>query len=358
MRSGRTVFVYAGGREARWEAAVRGEGPAEFFYGAVEWKRGGEDVAVLDWPEEGGGKLVSWAGKAVARLLPPKTRLGDVWAAGRLLRKLRGADWIVGTSSGVAFALAVWKRLGRLPGSLAGIHCGVVNHQHAPGPRRAARWLGGAMKKFVFAENEIHEMAVQFGWDDVESLWFGADAGYWTPGESSGRSDILAVGNDSRRDYETLIRTARLCPEREFQIVTRRDLGGDLPGNVRVIRGNWKEGGVSDAALRELYRGAACVVVPLLESVQPSGQSVAMQAMLCGAPVVMSRTSGWWGGSVLREGRHIESAEAGNAESLRSAIARAMEPGRHPAREVLLEEGWTSSGWAERMRKAGAGLIP
>jgi glycosyltransferase involved in cell wall biosynthesis len=119
---------------------------------------------------------------------------------------------------------------------------------------------------------------------------------------------------------------------------------------VEYIRGDWTTVAVSDETLREFYRAAACVVVPLKESIQPSGQSVAMQAMMCGAPVVMTRTAGWWGAEVLRSGEHLREVTPENPEALAAAISRtlASRPGHH-ARQALLAADWTTKGFAQRI---------
>lgn len=357
LKVGRTIFVYEGGRERRWSEALRGAAPAEFFYGAVEWKRQGETVEIVDWPGGRGRQIFRWLGRAVAGWLPPKTRLEDLWSAWCLLPQLRGADWVVGSTSATAFALAFWKKLGGLGARLAGIHCGIVNCVHAARPRRAAAWLGGAMEKLVFADAEIAEMRRQFAWQDVRSLWFGADAEFWREEVGKERRGILAVGNDARRDYATLVEVARRRPDWSFRFLTRRELEGNLPENLEVVSGDWKAEGISDAELRRLYSEAACVVVPLLDAVQPAGQSVAMQAMLCGTPVVVTRTRGWWGAEVLLPGRDLETATVGDVEGLGGAIAKAMIRDGKIAREVLLQAEWTSAGWAKRLRQAGVGML-
>ena len=35
-------------------------------------------------------------------------------------------------------------------------------------------------------------------------------------------------------------------------------------------------------------------IIPLKNSIQPSGQSVALQSMACGTPVVITETFGFW----------------------------------------------------------------
>jgi hypothetical protein len=83
-------------------------------------------------------------------------------------------------------------------------------------------------------------------------------------------------------------------PDEKFHILTRQEAPRNLSENVHwhSVSGQGKH--VSIEELLPLYQKAACVVVPLKESPQPSGQSVAMQAMMCGAPVVMTHTAGWW----------------------------------------------------------------
>ena len=95
-----------------------------------------------------------------------------------------------------------------------------------------------------------------------------------------------------------------------------------MPANVEVIRGAWDSHELDDIALRELYRKASCVVVPLKPGVQPSGQSVSLQAMACGTPVVLTRTKGLWEDQFLMHGHNVilvppESTEA-LAEAFRS----------------------------------------
>ncbi|MCK9589890.1 MAG: glycosyltransferase, partial [Terrimicrobiaceae bacterium] len=299
------AFVYAGGREARLEAARLGNAPTDFFYGAIEMERDGHVIQVHDLPAVP-SKFSRYLNRFVRRWLPPKTQVPDIFAAGKLLHLLQDCDAVIATTSGTAFALGIWKKLGKLPARLIGIHCGIVNCRHDLPRAKSAAAILKAMTPVLFADNEASEMENQFGGPKPASVWFGVDEEYWNPGPVvRTRNGVLAVGNDGRRDYETLLKTATLLPEVSFKIVTRISLGQDLPPNVKHLHGDWSTDAVSDETLREFYRSAACVAVPLHESIQPSGQSVAMQAMMCGAPVVMTRTPGWWGAEVLRSGEHL-----------------------------------------------------
>ncbi len=62
---------------------------------------------------------------------------------------------------------------------------------------------------------------------------------------------------------------------------------------------------LSDEELRDIYRGAKCVVIPPIDSLQPSGQSVCLQAMACGKAVIPTKTSGLWSETFMRYGSTI-----------------------------------------------------
>jgi glycosyltransferase involved in cell wall biosynthesis len=191
----------------------------------------------------------------------------------------------------------------------------------------------------------------RFGPREISVGWFGVDEEFWTPPSApASRRGVLAVGNDGRRDYNTLVQAARSLPDESFRIITRLEPPAELPANVEWRRGDWREQAVSDEDLRELYRAAACVVVPLSESPQPSGQSVAMQAMMCGAPVVHTKTAGWWGADVIRDGHEVRLVPPADSTALAAAIGtilRSPLPGN--STKALLEARWTAAGFADRV---------
>lgn len=348
------AFVYAGGRECRLMEARSGNIPADFFYGALELEQKGYAVEVYDLDSHMPGILGGLCNRVFRSWFPPKTTMQDIVAARRLLPQLRSVDVIVATASGCAFALGFWKKLRYLQPKLVGIHCGIVNYQHDRARRRSAATLLKTMDSVLFASNEMEEMRRQFCADALFPAWFGVDEKFWSPSEEDlPRAGVLAVGNDSRRDYKTFIAAAMLLPEISFRIITRRGMPNHLPSNVEIIRGDWKSDLIPDSKLRQFYQTAACVVVPLLESVQPAGQSVAMQAMMCGAPVVMTRTQGWWGSEILHEGEHITSVPPKDSTALAHAITQALRAkSTSNARLAMLKAGWTSQGFAERLEAA------
>ncbi len=318
----RLAFVYAGGREGRYEDARARRMPTDFFYGAVELAAAGHEVSVIDAPEATGAFLARLYNLACEARTPARTRGEHLVATWRALPRLRGADVVIATSTSHALALAIWKRLGLLRARLVGIHCGLVNF-----PLEGARWQATrraltAQEVVMFSEAEREETLrhLKLAACAVRANDFGVDTAFWTPGGTPG-DYVLAVGNDGRRDYETLIDAVRSSSV-AVKIVTKKDLPQPLPPNVKHIQGSWHAPALTDEQLRELYRGARFVVVPLEDSIQPSGQSVALQAMSCGRPVILTRTRGLWTGDALVDGRDLLLVEPRSAESLRDAMRR------------------------------------
>lgn len=76
--------------------------------------------------------------------------------------------------------------------------------------------------------------------------------------------------------------------------MTSRIKPEEVSDNVDVVVGDWRSNLVTDGGMRNLYNECQLVILPLKESLQPSGQSVALQAMACGVPVIISKTEGFW----------------------------------------------------------------
>ena len=64
--------------------------------------------------------------------------------------------------------------------------------------------------------------------------------------------------------------------------------------NVEIIKGDWSKGSFNDLFIKDIYEESDLVILPLKNSYQPSGQSVALQAMSMEKPVMISKTKGFW----------------------------------------------------------------
>ncbi len=327
MSTPRVAFVYSGGREARWAGSGASNGPSEFFYGAAELHRKGWAVKLVDFIDQPQSSAAALFNTAVGRILPVRVRAEHLIGALSLRHILRDSDVVVACTSYIALAIETLRALGmRLPPVVA-IHCGIANHAPSPIRLRVSSHLLGRQQAIFFAAAEAVETARIFSLGDsrVHANAFGVDSSYWTPPDQKGsRRYILSVGNDARRDYATLAQAAGGW-DLPVKILTKREIPGPIPPNVELLHGSWHSPAVTDSELRELYRGASVVVVPLIDSAQPSGQSVALQAMACGCPVVMSRTSGLWTEDDFIDGEHLRLVASGSADALGAAVQELLD---------------------------------
>lgn len=125
---------------------------------------------------------------------------------------------------------------------------------------------------------------------------------------------IFSAGRTGR-DYETLVRAAEGFPS-EFRLVVGRDAlrGRALPPNVTVQRE------IPLAEMIGLMARSACVALPLQDRRISVGQSVLLQAMALGKPIVTTRT-----GAVtdyVEDGRTALLVPPSDPAAMREALVR------------------------------------
>jgi glycosyltransferase involved in cell wall biosynthesis len=316
------AFVYAKGRVERYDKTLQGCAATEFFYGALELERLGHSITRY---ELGHGTTTKYWHKIAERLyrwriLPTRTNgtiLAELYELCPLLNK---HDVVVATTTASAFGLATLKLLGLVRRPIVAIHCGIVNYQLSWWRRKVNSIALKHMWTQLFGEGELTDIVNFYHVPDsrIEVNQFGVDTQFWTPGDNEG-DYVLAVGNDERRDYELLVRVAAKIEEKVI-ILTRRKINADLPSNVEILKGGWHEEALTDEKLRDLYRNARLVVIPLIDSPQPSGQSVCLQAMACGKPVVLTQTEGLWSHTMMRSDENVLFVPPGNEKALLNVI--------------------------------------
>lgn len=150
---------------------------------------------------------------------------------------------------------------------------------------------------------------------------FGVDAEFWrnlSLSDTKEGFNILSVGSDPSRDYETLVQTDI---QDRINIIT--SLSVDVPSqksNIFHNRGDFYCGGLSDLALRNMYNKADVIVVPLHDVFQPSGYSVTLQAMACEKPVILSNIKGLWTPELLVDEENCLLVEPGNPAAITEAV--------------------------------------
>ncbi len=129
------------------------------------------------------------------------------------------------------------------------------------------------------------------------------------------KDKIIFVGNDGNRDEKLLVELAKKLPEYKFIFVTNiSNLVNLKMDNVEIIQGQWGESYLTDTELKQIYSSARLSIIPLKKSSQPSGQSVALQSMSLGIPVIISDTEGFWDRESFIDKKHIIMVDSNNYE--------------------------------------------
>ena len=129
-------------------------------------------------------------------------------------------------------------------------------------------------------------------------------------------SYVLAIGNDFARDWNLLINSW----EESFpnlKIISSLPII-NFKKNIEVIKGNWHHKTLNDMEMRDLYCNSEFVIIPLKETLQPSGQSTCLQAMSCSKAVVLTKVRGIWDENLIKHKENIFFIRPGNEFDLKT----------------------------------------
>ena len=269
------------------------------------------------------------------------------------LPELRSADVVVATTTGTAMALAAWSRAGRLRKPLVGIVAGLLNDPWRRTRRLTTLPLLHRIQSVLYGPGELDGLRGLGLAERRARRAVRSRREFLGPGNSEQTREVLAIGNDGHRDWETLIAAAPHISA-PIRIFTSETPPSTLPANVTWERADWYSQVLTDEEVRDLYRRAAVVVVPTKDVPQPSGQSVTLQAMATGRPVVLSNTRGLWAPAELRDGENLVLVPPADPRELAHSVRlllddqpRANAIGLAARKSVLA--GATSQRYAERL---------
>lgn len=192
--------------------------------------------------------------------------------------------------------------------------------------------LRGIDRLYCFSSNQsaIFEEAGIPG-HKVTPVLFGVDPDFYSPGPATKDFQVLSVGVDRGRDYESLLGAAWLLPEIRFDIFTQpgRIYDTAVPSNVTI------HGTVTMEEYRDNLRSAAMVVVPTHNLAYPTGQSVLLEAMACGTCTAVTATPAM--SDYIDDGVTNLAIPLADPEGIAAVIRRAM--GSPEDRERIAQSG-------------------
>jgi glycosyltransferase involved in cell wall biosynthesis len=217
--------------------------------------------------------------------------------------------------------------------------------------RLLAESLRSAAAVVCLGESQREQLIEQTGLDParVYTALLGIDERFFAPRPlPDGEPYVLTVGKDLSRDLATFVEAVRRLGVRAELAVYPRNLEGiQLPPKVRARV-------VGPTELRELYAGAACVVIPQHRPDYPYGSeggglTALLESMAMAKPTVISDRP------ILRD--YVTGRETAvvvppeDPAALASAIERVLvDPGSlGPAARRRVEDGLTTRHLAERL---------
>lgn len=213
----------------------------------------------------------------------------------QIFRKRREYGCIVAWQAFYGLIFAFWCRLFRVPkeNTLVVLH---LTCREKPG---LAGWLyhrflryiltGGYVDRYTCTAREHgRHCAAEFGLPE-EQFWFlpfGVGDLTTTLGPGKRGDYLLSIGR-SNRDWDFLIRALDGCGY-PVRLVCDTLEERPLPENMTLHRRVWQE------ESWRWIRDCAAVVIPVLDSTIPAGETVLLQAMCFGKPVIAARSDGVW----------------------------------------------------------------
>ena len=250
-----------------------------------------------------------------------------------------------------------------LTASARGVPTVVVNYglnlirRRAAASRRALldRSLRSAACVVFLGESQRAELCdgAALRTDRAATLLLPIDEQYFAPQDASYDGEVLTVGKDLARDYDTFVRAVRPLDVRVRLAVFPRNVEGiELPPHAEARR-------LSSPELRDAYAGAACVVLPqrrddYVYGSEGGGLTALLEAMAMGKAVIATERA------ILRD--YVEDGvdalvvPAEDPPALREAIERVLGDRDLAARlgaaaRARVERAHTTRGFAAQLAK-------
>jgi len=247
----------------------------------------------------------------------------DPLRAARVAARAGRYDAILCVGDATAFVL-VWLR--RVFGLRTAIL--LIDPALSPGYPRRKRLQDYVLPRVdrvvVYGRAQIDYLAREYGPSVKASfLYHRADVNFYAPPERAMAPVdpyIFSIGLDESRDFDTLADAARRCRNQlgvthRFVLHTTRQV--TQPGVLEI-----RSDSVSYPVLRELYREASLVVLPLRDRLHAGGINTLLEAMATGCPVVVSGSRGI--ADYVRDGETARVVVPGDAEGMSRAIAELL----------------------------------
>jgi glycosyltransferase involved in cell wall biosynthesis len=318
------TFVFRAGRRER--LSELGEVPTEFLYGYPQLLAAGWIARFIEDADIGMAPPLS----PLAALVNKAARFFGLLPIGmvvplferRFRDRLPRHSVIVATTNGIGLALGLARMLGLVNQPVMLLAMGLVSLDAGRWKRLVFKIVTRNLTLVTISKGEQAFLKSIFPLQCINYIPFGVDHRFWYPAplDIEDEGFAFAIGNDANRDWGTLVKAWHPgLPS--LKIITSMPVP-KASANVEVIHGNWLSKVMTDKRIRELFWRSSFVIVPLKETIQPSGQSVCLQAMACGKAVVMTDNSGIWDRDLMIDDYNVLMVKPGDRFALNKTVLR------------------------------------
>lgn len=317
-------YIYRSPRKQMYLNYLKNLEPSTFLYGLPEIRKLGHNVSFSDiayskfnllqfllYPLE---KIHMW-------LLnyPVGFKLHQAIILFPLYRKY---DVIISTQDSAGLPLLLLKYLGLLKAKVIYITNNISNSlieiRYLWYRKIIIKLLKSADKIICYSPKE-KDILKKFLINNVNFIPFGTDIKFFKPVNKRPTIDIISIGKDIYRDYQTLFKAVSKTDYKVSIVCAKENLNNlILPENVRIFIN------ISHSEIKNLLGQARLVVIPLKKTDKTQGQAVFLEALAMNKKIIISKVPSITSVYDINGLTNIVTVPPENSVKLRNAIYRSM----------------------------------
>lgn len=299
------TYIFGSGRKEKLLSDE--EFPKEFFYSYFDVADKALELDFIEFNDKNNNKMYIFVDKVLRKISKLSFFTNSITSRSNF-KQIRKSDIIVATNDRIGLSILPMLLLVKIYKKIdvyvfvMGLFSNQSNKKHIQFMQRSILILFSRLTtQFIFLgnpEKEKAELSFPSFKNKFSFIPFSIDTDFWSGDKDidfDNKTGILFVGNDSFRDYRFVTQLASEMQEYEFTFITSQ-INKDqvISNNVKLVNGKWNKSLLTDTELKNIYESSRLTILPLKETIQPSGQSVALQSMNVGTPVLITKTSGFW----------------------------------------------------------------
>ena len=292
------TYFYIFGRKDR---LLLKEYAKEMYYGFHNIKNKYPDTQIIEYKRRK-SKYIRFIDKVVSKLFDVPFYLSEVLYLDNIKRCFQSDkiifsnDRILLSMAPILFVIKIFKKKLQISVFIMGL---IRHNEHKSKPIRKfyLNFVHKIADNFIFLGQGEFNISKEFFKNSkkLHFIPFCVDEVFWQSKAEETRDGILFVGNDGNREFDKVVKICNHFKNIHFTLITKHiNQNQFIHNNVTLLNGSWGNADIPDETLRDYYNRTKLVIIPLKNSFQPSGQSVALQSMAMKAPVMISKTDGFW----------------------------------------------------------------